>query len=101
MERRLELHQILCDILGNNQVYFQPPSTIRMLFPCIVYNLTNIESIYADNFGYEKYKGYTVTYIDTNPDSDIPSKIADLELSSFDRQYVTDNLYHTVFMVFY
>ena len=30
LDRRMELHQILCNLLGTAYVYFQPPESIKM-----------------------------------------------------------------------
>ena len=32
MDRRLKLHEELCDILGSRNVYFQPPETVKMKY---------------------------------------------------------------------
>ena len=34
---RLELQDLLETVLGSQYVYFQPPATLRMRYPCIVY----------------------------------------------------------------
>ena len=43
-ERRLELHEILCTILGSRNVYFQPPESIKMNYPAIVYGLDDMQT---------------------------------------------------------
>ena len=101
MNKRLELHELLCSLLGSRHVYFQPPSNIKMTYPAIVYELDGMNETYADNAKYLYKKLYTITVIDKNPDSLIPDKIVGMRLSKFDRQYVSDNLYHTVFTVYY
>lgn len=99
--RRIQLHQMLVDILGSKNVYFQPPSTIKMKYPCIVYGLANIDSRFADNIPYFKKRRYSVTVIDRDPDSVIRDKMTDLENCSFERHFTSDNLYHYVFNITY
>jgi len=33
--RRIQLHEILCDVLGTRNVYFQPPESVDMNYPAI------------------------------------------------------------------
>ena len=99
--KRLELRGILIDILGSDNVYFQPPSTVKMKYPCIVYNRSNIDVRYANNMVYNHQYNYTITVIDPDPDSSIPDKIFRLPMSRFDRHYTVDNLNHDVFNVYY
>ena len=47
-DRRLELHEILCGILNTRNAYFQPPESVKMNYPAIVYALSNIKSLYAN-----------------------------------------------------
>lgn len=98
---RDELQYILEDILGSTEVYFQPPATLKMHYPAIVYSLTDIDDFKADNIRYVHHKAYMVTVIDKDPDSVIADKVSDLELCKFDRAYASDHLNHFVFRIFY
>lgn len=101
MGRRADLQDILKDILGTDNVYFQPPPSVSMEYPCIVYQRDYEATTFADDKPYSRKKRYQVTVIDRDPDSVIPDKIADLPLSSFDRFYTADNLNHDVFKLFF
>ena len=101
MAQRLELQSLLVSLLGSNNVYFQPPPTVTMQYPCIIYNRDSLNTEYADNNPYKSKKRYQVTVIDTNPDSDIPDKIAELPMCSYDRFYTADNLNHDVYNLFF
>lgn len=101
MSRRLELHEILVGLLGSKYVYFQPPESISMTYPCIVYGRSSADTIYADNKVYRNKKRYTVTVIDKDPDSDIPDKLLGLQLCKFDRHFNTNNLNHDVYTLYY
>lgn len=98
---REELHEILCNILGSRNCYFQPPSSKEMKYPCIRYELARIDQTHADNISYLNAKAYSLTYIDEDPDSDMPDKILKLPYCSFDRSYDADGLHHTVFTLYY
>lgn len=101
ISRRIELHSILTALASPNNVYFQPPYTIKMTYPCIVYNLDGIDITYANSIKYKNKKRYIVTVIDQNPDSEIPNKILTLEYSSFDRHFISDNLNHYTFTLYF
>lgn len=100
-ERRLELHEILVGLLGSRNVYFQPPSTVKMQYPCIVYGRNKFEISYADNLSYNSWTAYSIMVIDANPDSVIPDRVASLPFCRFDRHYTADNLNHDVFNIYY
>ena len=101
MSRRLELHQILTDILGSSYVYFQPPESLKLQYPCIVYSRSSRSTKYADNYPYMHKIGYKITIIDKNPDSLLPEEIAKLQGCKFDRHYTSDNLNHDVYTLYY
>lgn len=100
-DRRLELHEVLCGILGSRHVYFQPPESIKMNYPAIVYVLSDIRSLYANGGVYLSGRQYSVTVIDKNPDSDFVGKITALPTCRFDRHYKAENLNHWVFTLHY
>lgn len=99
MGQRLQLQTLLKTLAEN--VYFQPPSNISLVYPCIVYSRDYAETLFADNSPYRHTKRYQVTVIDRNPDSDIPDKVAKLPLSAYDRNFVVDNLNHDVFRLYF
>lgn len=101
MAQRLDLHNILIGILGSNNVYFQPPPSIDMQYPCIVYKRDFADTDFADNKPYKHVKRYQVTVIDANPDSDIPQKVAALPTCIFERFFTADNLNHDVYKLFF
>lgn len=99
--KRLEFHEILCQILGCRHVYYNPPESIRLCYPCIVYHKSSEQKIPADDIAYLKHRSYQVTVIDCEPDSPIADKVAELPRCSFGNAYVSENLYHTSYTVFY
>ena len=101
MDRRLELQQLLEDILGSRNVYFQPPSNVRMKYPAIVYTRLEISNIHADNGVHKQTTGYEIVVIDPDPDSEVVYKIAKLPLCRHTRHYEQDNLNHDAFRLYY
>lgn len=101
MGTRLNLQTMLEGLLGTDKVYFQPPPSHMLSYPCIVYSRSNIRSRHGDNRPYKLDNQYTITVIDANPDSAIPKKVAELSQCVFDRHFTSDNLNHDVFNILY
>lgn len=101
MGSRLDLHGILCKALGSSHVYYQPPEQIKMEYPAIVYSREDIQNDYADNSVYTKRHFYQVIVIDYDPDSEIVERVASLPSSRFLRHYVSDNLNHDAFTIYF
>ncbi len=99
MAPRLELQSLLERL--TERVYFQPPTNISLVYPCILYQLDGDRTERANNKLYSRTKRYQVTVIDRNPDSELPDKVIELPLCEFDRFYTADNLNHTVFTLFF
>lgn len=97
---RIDLQYKLEELLGSKNVYFQPPSTIYLKYPCIIYERAAMDKKYANNSEYFRHKGYMVTLIDPNPDSLILDKISSLPFSTFDRHFVADNLNHDAYTIY-
>ena len=101
MANRLDLHEMLCGILGSRNVYFQPPETIRMDYPAIRYSLSTIKNDHADDKVFLQNRCYTVTVVDKNPDSIISNKVSTLPKCKFDRFYTASGLNHYVYTLYY
>lgn len=101
MNSRLELHESLVGILGTRNVYFQPPESIKMMYPAIVYSRSNIGNNFANNGVYGQSMHYKVTVIDKNPDSEIVSKVSKMNTAKFEQHFTSEGLNHDVFTIFY
>lgn len=101
MASRLNLHEKLKEILESDSVYFQPPSTVQMKYPAIVYSLSDINNTFADDSVYRQQFAYEVTVIDKNPDNEIFKKVSTLPQCRFNRHFTSDNLNHYIFTLYY
>ena len=107
MNKRLELHEKLCSIInitapdGDRHVYFQPPPSVNMKYPCVRYSLADIRNIRADNANYNQHKAYEIILIDANPDSPYVDVISAFPKCRFVRHYTANNLNHYVFNIYY
>lgn len=101
MDSRIELQSLLEEILGERNVYFQPPESFKMKYPCIIYRFADESVRFADDEKYLRMNLYEVTVIDANPDTKIPKKVSDLKYCSFDRFFISDNLNHYVYRLYF
>lgn len=68
MERRHKLHDELKELLGTNEVHFQPPESKKLKYPCYVYHRVPGRNLRADNLAYHRFDKYSLTYITADPD---------------------------------
>lgn len=101
MASRLELQAKLEELLGLNHVYYQPPESLRLEYPAIVYSKSKIETRKANNSTYSKFTRYDITVIDKRPDNPVIDKLMELPYCSYDRPYKADNLNHDVLSIYY
>lgn len=101
MPSRQELQTVFENLLGSRNVYFQPPTSVKMNYPAIVYGLEDIENTFANDGVYSSKRKYLVTVIDENPDSQIVDKVTNLPTCRFNRHFESDNLNHDVFILHY
>lgn len=102
MASRLELQTKLEGILGNKQVYFQPPASVRMTYPCVVYSIGTGDAKYANNRVYNYLNSYDVTFIYKVPNIAIIEQVlSEFQLCRLSSTYCSDGLNHYVFKIYY
>lgn len=102
MHTQVDLQNALEAFLGSRNVYFQPPSNVRLQYPCIKYNFARPSVEYANNYIYMHMKAYEVTIIDQKKNSELPDKfLRYLPYTSYSRAYAADGLWHFVFNLYY
>lgn len=99
MAPREQLQSRLEVIVPN--VYFQPPPSVQMQYPAIVYERARAYTEYADNEPCWVTKQYQLTLISQNPDETSFDAIAALQMCTHERFYVADNLNHDVFNIYF
>lgn len=101
MASRLELQSKLEDILGSRNVYYQPPESLKMNYPAIVYSKSRIDGRKANDSTYSMNTRYDITVIDKLPDNAVIKKLLELPYCSFDRHYKSDNLNHDTLTLYF
>ena len=98
---RLELHQVLVKILGSNNVYYQPPQSFKLKYPCIIYSREKVGTTFADDKAYDFNTKYKVTVVYTDPDDKLVYDIlANVPMCTHDSHFVSDNLYHDALTIY-
>lgn len=99
MDNRPNLQTLLKQFCNN--VYFQPPESLKLIYPAIVFKRSDIRNTFADDEVYKQSIFYELTVIDKNPDSEIANKVSKLPGIRFNRHFQSDNLNHDVFTIYY
>jgi hypothetical protein len=96
MQNRKNLDKELRDILGSNNVYYQPDLNVRLKYPCIIYRLTEPGLTPADDSIYMYRNRYELTVIFKDPDSDLPERVVkNFRYCRFSGpRFISENLYH-------
>ena len=101
MDKRMQLQSELERLVGPN-VYFQPPATVQLKYPCVIYNLSSGNSIYADNSVYTYTNRFELIFIYRKQNMEIVETVLrTFTMCTVSRVYIADNLYHYVFNLYY
>ena len=102
MHNRSELNKKLERLIGSSNVYFQPPTSVQLSYPCVIYTLGTGDMKRADDSVYMYTYSYEVTFIYKRPNIDIVEQVLKtFSMSSIYRVYVSDNLNHYAFRIYY
>ena len=98
---RVELDRILRSTLGTSNVYFDPPESFKLKYPCIVYSLGSHYEVFADDKRFINMKRYTLTYITQNADDPMVDTLEQLRYCHLSRPYVADGLFHYAYDIYF
>ena len=101
MARWEKLQSKLIELLETSNVYYQPPESLKMKYPCVRYSKSKPDVKHADDMKYINKDCYELTVIANSADDEMIDKILQLPYSSFDRHYVSNNLHHDVIILYY
>lgn len=100
MASRLQLHSELKKLCDN--VYYQPPESVKLEYDCIIYKLKNGSTRFANNKAYHYERGYQITFVTKDPDNPLIDKIAkSFEKIRFTNIFVSENLYNCIYDLYY
>lgn len=103
LTRRQQLDLELKSIIGSAKLYWEPPANKQLLGdPRVIYLRDGADIKRADNLLYKFMQRYQITIVYTNPDCTLPKEIMEhFPLCSYDRDFVSDNLYHSILVLYY
>lgn len=102
MKSRTELQTKLEQILGNDNVYFQPPTSVSLHYPCIVYELARTNVNKADNKRYISFNEYKITHMFKSLKHEKKDQLLDnfTSITHYDRENA-DGIYHDYFTLYW
>lgn len=101
-ERRIELQYKLQEVLGSDHVYFRPPESIKLVYPCIVYRLDDGDVNYANNKAYIFKRRYDVQLIHKTADTELVEALIEaFPYIRFQNSFTYDNLMHENYILYY
>ncbi len=102
MASRLDLQYKLEALMNGGMVKFQPPPSVKLTYPCIIFSYTGGRTEFSDNMPYFYKRRYTITYITRDANSEFPDRFAMIfPMCVHDRSYTADGLYHHVFTLYF
>lgn len=102
MASRQKLDEELVNLLGCKNVYFQPPSSVTLKYPCIIYSLSRTDVARADNRNYIKTNEYHVKHIFKSLSNELKDQLLEnFQMISHDARFVADGMYNDEFTLFY
>ena len=100
--RRLKLQTLLELLLGSKNVYFQPPESVRISYPCIIYSMNPSYVVKADNQTYIQHYRFHLQHIYKDFGDSLIDKIPKYFMyCSFDNRNIVDSLYHDEYTIFF
>jgi hypothetical protein len=83
-------------------VYYQPPSSVQMKYPCIRYSSDGVDVDRANNHAYITHNRYEGVIIDYDPDSKYSDNlIKHFQMCSLAPGFTKDGLNHFPFTLYY
>lgn len=101
MANRLKLQSELEELLGSRNVYYQPPESLKIIYPAIIYSKRKPDIKRADNKIYALTNCYEIIVVSKTPDNPVIDKLLELPMCEWDRGYKSENLNHDVFTLYY
>lgn len=98
---RVDLDTILRTTLGSSNVYFDPPESFKLKYPCIVYHLGGRSEVFADDHRYYDMKRYTLLYITRDADDPMVDTLDELKFCRMTSPYTSDGLFHYAYEIYF
>lgn len=100
-DKRVKLHHVLEDLISSRHVYFQPPESVKLEYPCIVYNLAKVPVTHADDKVYLMNPKYVIRYISKGADDVTKLRLVQGLGTPIIQTYAQNGLYHYIYELYY
>ena len=103
MDHSPKLKEDLKKILGVNKVYYEPPTDVKLTYPCLKANRSRRDVKYASNKPYIKDESFTIYFItrDVKTAPAVLNQLEELPYCTYDTEYIADGLHHYVYKITY
>lgn len=102
MSNRDEFDRKLRVVLGSTNTYFQPPESVKLKYPCFVYEFSRDTGRFANDKSYLTHTGYDVTFISKDPDITLKEELKEaFTYCEWVRAFVSDNLNHHIYKIYF
>lgn len=102
MDRRQKLHEELKRVTGIKNVYFQPPESIKLKYPCVIYSKQPFRTVRANNTAWINNRPYRVVIVCSDGDNKFAEMLLNgFKYCSYDSRYISNNMYHDSLTIFY
>lgn len=101
MASRLDLQSKFEELLGSRNVYYDPPTNVKINYDAIRYSKKRPDVKHANDKRYKNMNCYEVIVIAKRPDHPVIEQLMDLPYCSYDRHYTADNLHHDVLTIYH
>jgi hypothetical protein len=91
------LHSKLARFVDFSRIYFQPPASVHLSYPCFVYSMRDYDVRNANNKPYIGHAWYDVMYITRDPDDPVIRALSMTPGFNFGRWFAADDLNHYAF----
>lgn len=100
MSKRMHIQDLLekaVTKLGESyKIIYNPNSSSKLTYPCILYRRHGIHKRHADNKRYYSHETYQLTIIDKRVDSPIIDVLLDNPHCRYQHEFIVDNMNHTI-----
>lgn len=96
-----DLHDVLKNLMPGIPIYFQPPESIRMQYPCLIYTIDGTNSVHADNIKYADTRIYQLILVQRQPDTYLLDVVNSLQMCEHTGRLVVGGLYQDQFRLFF
>jgi len=96
-----DVRTTLMNVTGATNVYYQPPPTLKMQYPCIIFEKSDEQFKHADNSVFNRMIEYQAKVVYSDPDCPIIEQMSKVRYCRFDRHYKADGMYHDVYSLYF